>query len=114
VHVTQSAISRRIGQIREVFGIKNFERVACKGRGGHRVHANHRIASEGKLLFKVYAPTPEALEKVVDSLTPYVATTTMLVFSSPVTRRDLEPPEDGALQATKGAKKKSPRPSSRR
>jgi hypothetical protein len=63
---------------------------------------------------KVYVPTSEALEKVVDSLTPYVATTTMLVFSTPVPRRDLEPPEDRALQTTKATAKKPPRPSSRR
>jgi Lrp/AsnC family transcriptional regulator, leucine-responsive regulatory protein len=78
------------------------------------VHECHRIAGEDTFLLKVYVPTSEALEKVVDSLTPYVATTTMLVFSTPVARRDLEPPEERAPQTTKGATRKSTRPSSRR
>jgi hypothetical protein len=36
----------------------------------------------------------------VDKLTPYVATTTMLVFSSPVTRRAIEPQDEIAQVPT--------------
>jgi Lrp/AsnC family leucine-responsive transcriptional regulator len=54
------------------------------------VYECHRIAGEDTFLLKVCVPTSEALEKTVDKLTPYVATTTMLVFSSPITRRNVE------------------------
>jgi hypothetical protein len=40
---------------------------------------------------KVVAGSVEELEKTIDRLTPYVATTTSLVLSSIVTRRSLEP-----------------------
>jgi Lrp/AsnC family leucine-responsive transcriptional regulator len=58
------------------------------------VYECHRIAGEDTFLLKVCVPTSEALEKTVDKLTPYVATTTMLVFSSPVTRRPIEPQDE--------------------
>jgi Lrp/AsnC family transcriptional regulator, leucine-responsive regulatory protein len=58
------------------------------------VYECHRIAGEDTFLLKVYVPTSEALEKIVDSLTPYVATTTMLVFSSPVAGRTIENPRE--------------------
>ena len=64
------------------------------------VYECHRIAGEDTFLLKVCVPTSEALEKTVDKLTPYVATTTMLVFSSPVTRRTLEPPAQSVADAT--------------
>lgn len=72
------------------------------------VYECHRIAGEDTFLLKVYVPTSEALEKVVDSLTPYVATTTMLVFSSPVTRRTIEPPA-GSVANAAGPKGRRPR-----
>jgi Lrp/AsnC family leucine-responsive transcriptional regulator len=70
------------------------------------VYECHRIAGEDTFLLKVCVPTSEALEKTVDKLTPYVATTTMLVFSSPVTRRAIEAPEDiGPAPVTRKRKK---------
>jgi Lrp/AsnC family transcriptional regulator, leucine-responsive regulatory protein len=79
-----------------------------------KVYEYHHIAGQDTLLLKVYVSASEALEKVVDSLTPYVATTTMLVFSTPVPRRNVEPPEDRVPQTIKGTAKKSPRLSSRK
>lgn len=70
------------------------------------VYECHRIAGEDTFLLKVCVPTSEALEKIVDKLTPYVATTTMLVFSSPVTRRPIEPPTQ--LVADAGQKRRRP------
>jgi Lrp/AsnC family leucine-responsive transcriptional regulator len=58
------------------------------------VYECYRIAGEDTFLLKIYVPTSEALEKVVDGLTPYVATTTMLVFSSPLTRRTIDAPAE--------------------
>jgi Lrp/AsnC family transcriptional regulator, leucine-responsive regulatory protein len=69
-------------------------RVIAVAREMPEVYECHRIAGEDTFLLKVCVPTSEALEKTVDKLTPYVATTTMLVFSSPVTRRTIDPPAD--------------------
>ena len=66
-------------------------RVIAVAKEMPEVYECHRIAGEDTFLLKVCVPTSEALEKTVDKLTPYVATTTMLVFSSPVTRRAVEP-----------------------
>lgn len=75
------------------------------------VYECHRIAGEDTFLLKIYVPTSEALEKVVDSLTPYVATTTMLVFSSPVTRRLIEPQlEIAEVPRTRKSSKATARP----
>jgi Lrp/AsnC family leucine-responsive transcriptional regulator len=53
----------------------------------------HHIAGEDTFLLKVFVPTSEALETIIKKFMPYVATTTMIVFSTPVTRRNLEPLE---------------------
>jgi Lrp/AsnC family leucine-responsive transcriptional regulator len=66
-------------------------RVIAAAKEMPEVYECHRIAGEDTFLLKVCVPNSEALEKTVDKLTPYVATTTMLVFSSPVTRRCIEP-----------------------
>ncbi len=68
----------------------------------------HRIAGEDTFLLKVCVASAEALEKTVDKLTPYVATTTMLVFSSPVTRRIIEPPAEPAEPSARQKSKKRP------
>jgi Lrp/AsnC family transcriptional regulator, leucine-responsive regulatory protein len=70
------------------------------------VYECHRIAGEDTFLLKIYVPTSEALEKVVDGLTPYVATTTMLVFSSPLTRRTIDAPAETARAQSLRKKKK--------
>lgn len=67
-------------------------RVIAAAKKMPEVHECHRIAGEDTFLLKVCVPTTEALAELVDKLTPYVATTTMLVFASHVTRRALEPP----------------------
>jgi Lrp/AsnC family leucine-responsive transcriptional regulator len=79
-------------------------RVIAVAKEMPEVYECHRIAGEDTFLLKVCVPTSEALEKTVDKLTPYVATTTMLVFSSPVTRRAVEPQIEIAPVST------SPRP----
>jgi Lrp/AsnC family leucine-responsive transcriptional regulator len=50
----------------------------------------HRITGSNTFLMKVIAGSVEELEKTIDRLTPYVATTTSLVLSSLVTRRSIE------------------------
>ncbi|HEY2471363.1 MAG TPA: Lrp/AsnC family transcriptional regulator [Terracidiphilus sp.] len=77
------------------------------------VYECHRISGEDTFLLKVYVPTSEALERTVDKLTPYVATTTMLVFSSPVTRRAIERHIDGETAPVHPAPRKKRKPSKR-
>ena len=69
-------------------------RVIAVAREMPEVFECHRIAGEDTFLLKVCVSSAEALEQIVDRLTPYVATTTMLVFSSPVSRRAIEPPPE--------------------
>jgi len=57
------------------------------------VYECHHIAGEDTFLLKVFVPTSEALEDTIKKLMPYVATTTMLVLSTPVPRRAIEPLE---------------------
>lgn len=71
-------------------------RVIVAAREMPEVFECHRIAGEDTFLLKVCVASAEALEKTVDKLTPYVATTTMLVFSSPVTRRIIAPAAESA------------------
>jgi Lrp/AsnC family transcriptional regulator, leucine-responsive regulatory protein len=86
-------------------------RVIAIAREMQEVYECHRIAGEDTFLLKVCVPTSEALERTVDKLTPYVATTTMLVFSSPVTRRTVEPPPEveAPPTPTSKAKKRDPK-----
>jgi Lrp/AsnC family transcriptional regulator, leucine-responsive regulatory protein len=87
-------------------------RVIAVAREMPEVFECHRIAGEDTFLLKVCVPTSEALEKIVDKLTPYVATTTMLVFSSPVSRRVIAPPTDMIASSGRAkAKKTLKRPS---
>ena len=57
------------------------------------VYECHHIAGEDTFLLKVCVPSSEALENIIKKFMPYVATTTMLVLSSPITRRIIEPLE---------------------
>jgi Lrp/AsnC family leucine-responsive transcriptional regulator len=70
-----------------------ISRVIDLAREMPEVQECHHIAGEDTFLLKVFVPTSEALEKIIKRFMPYVATTTMIVFSSPVTRRNLEPLE---------------------
>lgn len=51
----------------------------------------HRVTGSNSFIMKVIAGSVEELEKTIDRLTPYVATTTSLVLSSVVMRRSIEP-----------------------
>lgn len=51
----------------------------------------HRVTGSNSFIMKVIAGSVEELEKTIDRLTPYVATTTSLVLSSIVMRRNIEP-----------------------
>lgn len=82
-------------------------RVIAAAKKMPEIHECHRIAGEDTFLLKVYVATTAALAELVDKLTPYVATTTMLVFASHVTRKALEPPAETTTISTVGKLKKA-------
>lgn len=71
-------------------------RMIAAAREMPEVHECHRISGEDTFLLKVCVPTSDSLAELVDRLTPYVATTTMLVFASHVMRRTIEAPSEKA------------------
>jgi DNA-binding transcriptional LysR family regulator len=50
VHVAQSAISRQIGEIEDIFHIRIFQRVERKGRGKRKVHRIAKLTVAGESL----------------------------------------------------------------
>jgi Lrp/AsnC family leucine-responsive transcriptional regulator len=59
----------------------------------------HRVTGSHSFLLKIMAGSVEELEKTIDRLTPYVATTTSLVLSSLVRRRNIVPkPSSGVVR----------------
>jgi Lrp/AsnC family leucine-responsive transcriptional regulator len=71
----------------------SISRFIAVAREMPEVYECHHIAGEDTFLLKVCVPTSEALENTIKKFMPYVTTTTMLVLSSPVTRRAIEPVE---------------------
>ncbi|MGC1781779.1 MAG: Lrp/AsnC family transcriptional regulator [Acidobacteriaceae bacterium] len=51
----------------------------------------HRVTGADSFIMKAAVESIDELEKLLDRLTPYVATTTSIVLSSVVTRRVIEP-----------------------
>ncbi len=60
----------------------------------------HRVTGAESFIIKVAVNDHAHLEKVLDSLMPYVATTTSMVLSSSLTWRCMEPPETAEVQST--------------
>ena len=54
----------------------------------------HRVTGAESFIIKVAVADHAQLERVLDSLMPYVRTTTSIVLSSPLTWRDIETPAD--------------------
>jgi Lrp/AsnC family leucine-responsive transcriptional regulator len=54
----------------------------------------HRVTGEDSYIVKAAVRSVEHLERLVDALMPYAETVTSLVFSSPVTGRTIQAPED--------------------
>ena len=51
----------------------------------------HRVTGSHSFLLKIVASSVNELERIIDQLSPYVATTTSIVLSSVITTRILEP-----------------------
>ena len=61
----------------------------------------HRVTGANSFILKVAARSVEDLEKLIDRLTPYVATTTSLVLSSISTSGIIEPKEPPPARRTR-------------
>lgn len=59
----------------------------------------HRVTGAESFIIKVAVSDQAHLEKVLDSLMPYVATTTSMVLSSSLTRRCMEPEDRSDVAA---------------
>lgn len=67
----------------------------------------HRVTGTDSFVIKVGVSSVEHLQKLFDQFSPYVATTTSIVLSSPVTRRVIvQVPNDGRKQAKERKKAK--------
>ena len=68
-----------------------FTRVTAAVRGMPEVLECHRGTGADSFIMKVAVSSVEHLESLIDRLTPYGTTSTSIVLSSPVPRRDLAP-----------------------
>lgn len=68
----------------------NFSKCAEAVKRMHEVLECHRITGSDSFYVKVMVPSIQHLEALIDQLTPYGETTTMLVLSSAVKRRTIE------------------------
>lgn len=74
----------------------------------------HRITGDDTFLVKVYAASTQELERIVDSFNPYMTTNTMLVLSSPATRRTIQPPPESVAPSPRRSAMKTSRAADRR
>jgi len=68
-----------------------FTRVTAAVKGMPEVLECHRGTGADSFIMKVAVSSVEHLESLIDRLTPYGTTSTSIVLSSPVPRRDLAP-----------------------
>lgn len=65
----------------------------------------HRGTGADSFIMKVHVRSVEHLEQLIDRLTPFGTTSTSIVLSSPVQRREIHRPEEAAQAAEAGHKK---------
>lgn len=65
----------------------------------------HRGTGADSFIMKVHVRSVEHLESLIDRLTPYGTTSTSIVLSSPVQRREIQKPDDQA-QAAQASQRK--------
>jgi DNA-binding transcriptional LysR family regulator len=67
VHVAQSAISRQIGQIEDVFNIQIFQRVERNGNGKRRVHRIAKLTIAGESLLGFAHQLLEMRKEIIEA-----------------------------------------------
>ena len=68
VHVAQSAISRQIGEIEDVFHVEIFQRVERKGWGKRKVHRIAKLTVAGESLLNFAYKLLEMRQQVIEAV----------------------------------------------
>lgn len=81
-----------------------FNRITGVVRSSPEVVECHRGTGADSFIMKVHVRSVAHLENLIDRLTPYGTTSTSIVLSSPVERREMNRPDEEAQQAQAGQK----------
>jgi Lrp/AsnC family leucine-responsive transcriptional regulator len=76
-------------RIKPVMG--QLKKVESAAQGTPEVVECHRVTGEDCYIMKIVVPGIDQLEGIIDRFTPYGATTTSIIHSSPVPPRGIEP-----------------------
>src|SRR5215472_6887022 len=79
-----------------------FSRITGVIRSSPEVVECHRGTGADSFIMKVHVRSVEHLENLIDRLTPYGTTSTSIVLSSPVERREIQRSEESAQAAQAG------------
>ena len=82
-----------------------FSKITGVVKNSPEVVECHRGTGADSFIMKVHVRSVEHLEQLIDRLTPYGTTSTSIVLSSPVQRREIHKAEDSAQAAQAGQKK---------
>lgn len=82
-----------------------FSKITAVVKASPEVVECHRGTGADSFIMKVNVRSVEHLESLIDRLTPFGTTSTSIVLSSPVQRREIQKPEDQA-QAAQASQKK--------
>ncbi len=82
-----------------------FSKITAVVKASPEVVECHRGTGADSFIMKVHVRSVEHLESLIDRLTPYGTTSTSIVLSSPVQRREIQKPDDQA-QAAQAAQRK--------
>lgn len=84
-----------------------FAKITSVVKASPEVVECHRGTGADSFIMKVHVRSVEHLENLIDRLTPYGTTSTSIVLSSPVEKREIQKPDDAA-HAAQTQKKNEP------
>jgi Lrp/AsnC family leucine-responsive transcriptional regulator len=83
-----------------------FTRITSVVKNSPEVVECHRGTGADSFIMKVHLRSVEHLESLIDRLTPYGTTSTSIVLSSPVEKREIEKLDDEEAKATQTTQRK--------
>lgn len=83
-----------------------FTKITAVMKGSPEVVECHRGTGADSFIMKVHVRSVEHLESLIDRLTPFGTTSTSIVLSSPVQRREIQRQDEQAQAAAQAAQKK--------
>ncbi|HWX53247.1 MAG TPA: Lrp/AsnC family transcriptional regulator [Verrucomicrobiae bacterium] len=84
-----------------------FTRIIAVVKASPEVVECHRGTGADSFIMKVHVRSVEHLESLIDRLTPFGTTSTSIVLSSPVEKREIQKPEEVAASAMATARRKN-------